>query len=136
LSAGKPLPEFTVEDLAGKKVKLSDLRGKVVVLSILSTRDKQAAAIADHQRELAKKYEGKPFVLVTVFVDDKKDAVTEFLKQHPTPGINSWAGPKDNLLEDWELPKTPATFTLDAKGDIRFRDRYRAALDDVLPDLV
>ncbi len=136
LSVGKPLPDFTVEDLAGRKVKLSDLRGKVVVLSILSTQDKQAAVIADHQRELAKKYEGQPLALVNVFVDEKKDAVTEFLKKHPTPGTNSWVGSKDNLLEDWNLPKTPATFTLDAKGDIRYRDRYRAALDDVLPDLV
>jgi peroxiredoxin len=136
LSEGKPLPDFTVEDLAGKKVKLSDLRGKLVVLSVLSTRDNNAALIADHQRELAKKYEGKPLVLVNVFVDEKKDAVTEFLKKHQTPGTNSWGGPKNNLLEDWELPKTPATFILDAKGDIRYRDRYRAALDDVLPDLV
>jgi peroxiredoxin/soluble cytochrome b562 len=136
LSEGKPLPDVVVEDLAGKKVKLSDLHGKVLVLYILATTDNHATIITDHQRELSKKYADKPLAILNVFVDEKKEAVTEFLKKNGTPWTNSWAGAKDNLLEDWGLPATPATFTLDAKGVIRYRDRYRGTLDDVLPDLL
>jgi hypothetical protein len=136
LSVGKPLPELVVEDLDGKKVKLSDLQGKVVVLYVLTTTDNHATIITDHQRELSKKHADKPLVIVNVFVDEKKETVTDYLKKNPTPWTNSWAGAKDSLLEDWGLPATPATFTLDAKGLIRYRDRYRATLDEVLPELL
>src|SRR5262249_12587595 len=37
LAVGSTAPEVTSEDLGGKKVKLSDLRGKVVVLDIWAT---------------------------------------------------------------------------------------------------
>jgi hypothetical protein len=136
IAVGKPLPELSVEDVEGKKVKLGDLRGKVVVLNILATTDDNAAIIADHQRELSKKHADKPLAVVNVFVDGNKESVTEFLKKHPTPWTNCWAGSKDSLLEDWCLPATPATFTLDANGVLRYRDRYRATLDEVLPELL
>ena len=45
LAEGKPLPEFALEDLAGKKIKSGDLRGKVVVLCFLTTTDERTAAI-------------------------------------------------------------------------------------------
>jgi hypothetical protein len=136
LSEGKPLPDVVVEDLAGKKVKLSDLQGNVVVLCIFATTDNHATIITDHQRELSKKYADKPLAIVNVFVDEKKESVTDYLKKNATPWTNCWVGAKDNLLEDWGLPTTPATFTLDAKGVLRYRDRYRGTLDEVLPDLL
>jgi peroxiredoxin len=136
LSVGQPLPEVAFEDLEGKKVKPADLNGKVVVLYILSTQDSQAAKLIEHQRDLAKKNQGKPMAVVNVFVADKKDAPAEFVKKNPTPGTDCWSGPKDNVLEAWNLPKTPATFILDAKGVIRFRDRYRGALDEAVGELL
>ncbi len=136
LAAGMLLPEVAVEDLAGKKVKLADLRGKVVVLHLLATTDAGAVGLAEHQRDLAKKYTDRQLVVVNVFVDEQKEAVHEFLKKNPAPGTNGWCGAKDNLLEEWGLSATPATFVLDARGVIRSRNRTRAALDEMLPDLV
>jgi thiol-disulfide isomerase/thioredoxin len=134
LATGMLLPESLVDDLAGKKVKLADLRGKVVVLMLLATTDATATKIADHQRELAKKYADRPLVVVNIFVDEKKEAVADFLKKNPTPWTTAWGGAKDNLLEDWGLPATPATFVLDGRGVIRSRNR--GTLDEVLPGLV
>jgi hypothetical protein len=135
LSVGQPLPDATLEDLDGKKVKPADLHGKVVVLFILSTRDGPTARLIEQQRDLTKKNQGKPLAVVNVFADDKKEAVADFLKKNPTPGTDWWGG-GDNLLEAWNLAQTPATFTVDAKGVIRSRAASRAALDEVLPELL
>jgi hypothetical protein len=48
------------------------------------------------------------------------------------PATNCWAGAKDNVLEAWELPQTPVTFVLDAKGVLR----GRTAASDLLQDLI
>jgi thiol-disulfide isomerase/thioredoxin len=37
LSVGKPVPEIATKNVRGKDVKLSDLKGKVVVLAIWTT---------------------------------------------------------------------------------------------------
>jgi peroxiredoxin len=132
LAIGQPLPGLVVEDLVGTKVKLNDQAGKVVVLCVFCTSDEQVEKIASRQQTLAKQFAGKPFVQINVFVDDKKDTVTEYLKKNPLPATNCWAGAKANLLEEWELPQTPVTFVLDAKGVLR----ARAVTYDMLQDLV
>jgi hypothetical protein len=132
LAIGKPLPGLVVEDLAGTKVKPNDQAGKVVVLNVFSTNDEQAEKIVSSQQKLAKQFAGKPLLQINVFIDDKKDTVTEYLKKTSLPATNCWAGAKDNVLEEWELPQTPVTFVLDAKGVLR----GRAAAADLLQDLI
>ncbi len=131
---GKPLPDATVEDLAGKKIKLADLHGKVVVLTILSVHDTLAPAIVKHEGELAKMYADKPLTFVTIFADEKKETVNAFLKQVPASGTSAWGG--DNLLENWNLAATPTIIVVDAKGVLRSQSNDADGLDDVLPDLV
>jgi hypothetical protein len=136
LSAGKPLPDFMVEDLGGKKVKSSDLRGKVVVLYLLTTSDEQTTSIVEHQREMTKRLGDRSLALVNVFVDEKKETVVEFLKLNTTPATTGWSAWQDNLLEEWGIAATPSIWILDGKGVIRYRDRYGVALDEVLADLL
>lgn len=132
LAIGQPLPGLVVEDLAGTKVKLNDQAGKVVVLNIFSTADEQLEKTVSSQQKLAKQFAGKSLLQINVFIDDKKDTVTEYLKKTPLPATNCWAGAKDNVLEEWELPQTPVTFVLDAKGILR----GRAASSDLLLDII
>ncbi len=57
LSDGKRAPEIATKNVRGKDVKLSDLRGKVVVLDIWATWCPHCRAIIPHQREMVLRLE-------------------------------------------------------------------------------
>ena len=61
LSIGKPMPAIVSEDLEGKTVSLSDLKGKVVVLDIWTTWCKPCKAMIPHEREMVARLKGQPF---------------------------------------------------------------------------
>src|SRR5437867_4924270 len=66
LTIGKPAPEIEGEDLNGQPMKLSDYRGKVVVLTFWWPGYIEAP---DH-RKLVERMSGKPFAFLGVYGDD------------------------------------------------------------------
>jgi thiol-disulfide isomerase/thioredoxin len=121
LAVGKPAPEFTSTDLEGKAVKLSDLKGKVVVLDIWATWCGPCRAMIPHERELVKKMDGKPFVLVSVSCDDKKDTLVKFLDKESMPWTHWWNG-RGGMVENWEVSYFPTIYVIDPKGVIRYKE--------------
>jgi thiol-disulfide isomerase/thioredoxin len=133
LSIGKPVPEVESVDLDGKKVRLSDLKGKVVVLDIWATWCGPCRAMIPHERELVKRLVGKPFVLVSISADDQKQTVTEFLKKEPMPWTHWWNGA---IIEDWNVEYFPTIYVLDAKGVIRYKDVRGEEMDKAVDTLL
>jgi thiol-disulfide isomerase/thioredoxin len=119
LSVGKQAPEVVSKDLNGKEVKLSDLRGKVVVLDIWATWCGPCVSMIPHSRELVKKNKDKPFVLVSISADEKKETLTSFLEKQPMPWTHWWNGKSGGILADWEVEAFPTVYVLDTKGIIR-----------------
>lgn len=136
LSVGAAAPEIVSRTLEGKEVKLSDLKGKVVVLDIWATWCPPCRAMIPHSRELVKKMEGKPFVFVSVSADAKKDTVTEFIKKNPMPWTHWFNGPTGGIIDAWEVEYFPTIYVLDHKGVIRFKDVRDKAMDRAVEKLV
>src|SRR5262249_2339563 len=62
LAAGKPAPEIEGTDMAtGKPLKLSDYRGKVVLLVFWGTWCGPCMEAVKHERALAERHKGRPF---------------------------------------------------------------------------
>jgi thiol-disulfide isomerase/thioredoxin len=136
LSIGKSAPDIESTDLDGKKVKLSDHKGKVVVLDIWTTWCPPCRAMIPHERELVKKLEGKPFVLVSVSGDDDKDTLTKFIEKEPMPWTHWFNGPSGGILEKWNVKFFPTIYVIDAKGTIRFKNIRNKELDEAVESLV
>jgi AhpC/TSA family len=70
---GKRAPEIEGQDLDGKKLKLSNFKGKVVVLVSWATWCAPCMAMVPHERELVKRLDGKPFALLGVNCDGDRE---------------------------------------------------------------
>jgi thiol-disulfide isomerase/thioredoxin len=119
LSVGQKMPEAVSEDLEGKKVKLSDLKGKVIVLDFWATWCKPCRALIPPERKLVEKLKDKPFVLVGISADEEKQKVKDFLERTKMPWTHWWSGPDIGMVDDWNVKTFPSIYVIDAKGVIR-----------------
>ena len=115
---GKPAPDFTLVDLAGQKTRLSDLKGKVVLVNFWATWcppcREEIPSMADLNRIMA----GKPFRMLAISIDQGgKEAVESFFRQSKTilPALLDTDGAVSKLYGTTGVPET---FVIDRKGVI------------------
>lgn len=135
LVVGAVAPDAEGVNLEGKKMKLSDFRGKVVVVDIWATWCGPCRAMIPHERELVKHLEGKPFVFLSISGDKEKEALTKFLKKTPMPWEHWWNG-QGGMMQTWNIRYFPTIYVLDAKGVIRFKGVRGAAMDKAVETLL
>jgi len=136
LSVGKAAPEVISQNLEGKKVKLSDLRGKVVVMDIWATWCGPCRAMIPHEREMVKKLVNEPFALVSISADAKKETLTDFIKKEPMPWTHWWNGASGGIIADWNVEFFPTIYVLDAKGIIRHKNVRGEAMEKAVDALL
>ena len=105
LSIGKKAPEVVIQGLDGKEARLSTLRGKVVLLDIWATWCSPCKAMIPHERDMVENLKDRPFALVSISVDEKKKALTDFLDKEKMPWTHWWNGDHGPLIEDWDVPR-------------------------------
>jgi thiol-disulfide isomerase/thioredoxin len=139
LSIGKPAPEIAGEDLDGVKFKLSDYRGKVVMLSFWGTWCGPCMALVPHEREIVERFKGKPFALIGVNSDANKEQVHKALEKNKITWRSFWCGEKTvfgPIPTAWNVNGWPTVYVLDEKGIIRSKQAMGQSLDKVLAKLV
>lgn len=121
LSIGNPAPEMLGTELRDqKKQSLAGFKGNVVLVDVWATWCGPCVKMIPHEREMVKKLEGKPFKLVSVNVDDKKETLTKFLEKEPMPWIHWWdEGEENPLIKTLKVRGYPTLYLIDAKGVIR-----------------
>src|SRR5262249_39515844 len=99
LSVGRVAPELATEDVDGKNVKLSELRGSVVVLKFWATWCGPCRALIPHERKLVERNQGRPFAMVSVNMDESKGSLKRFLEHEKMPWAQWWADPEGDVAE-------------------------------------
>ncbi|MDP3673155.1 MAG: TlpA disulfide reductase family protein [Telluria sp.] len=137
-------PAVAGKTLDGKPFQLSSLKGKVVLVMFWSTG---CAVCRDKMAELRQNYEGwsgKPFELVLVSTDRKRQDVEDYERiiSRTVPVrqrfVQLWAGEpgyRDNLGTPAQLP---ATYVIDKAGQVvgRYQGRVPAQAWDRIADLL
>jgi RNA polymerase sigma factor (sigma-70 family) len=140
LAWNKPIPDAVLTDLGGTQYKLSELKGKIVILNIFSTdtpgRESSADSMIGQQPKHGRKYQGKPVVVFNICTNEKKEAFVEYLKKHPTPACNCWVGARSEFAYDWhdDRPDNPNCLLIDADGNLRMHGVAGNILEDQLDE--
>jgi peroxiredoxin len=72
ITTGSPAPDFTASDLSGREVRLSDYKGKVVLVNVWATWCPPCREEMPSMERLFKAMEGTDFVILAVSVDAPK----------------------------------------------------------------
>ncbi|MCX5726993.1 MAG: redoxin domain-containing protein [Candidatus Saganbacteria bacterium] len=78
---GKDAPNFTLKDLSGKEIMLSDYKGKVVVLSFFYTDCPPCKEELPILQKLHVKFAQKPLEILAINKRESKEAVEKFKKE-------------------------------------------------------
>jgi peroxiredoxin len=117
---GNLCPEIAGEDPDGKVIRLSDYRGKVVLVNFWGTWCGPCRMLLPHERQMVQtKYKGRPFVLLGV-AQDSPDTLKEFLQTEPLPWPNIADG-IGRLGREWGVEVVPSAVLVDHRGVIRKR---------------
>ncbi len=117
---GKPAPELDGEDFDGKRVKLSDQRGKVVVVVFWSTNCPPCRKMIPHEREMVERLRDKPFTLISVNNDQDHDAARTMIAAERMTWTNvKTAGASDPINRRWRVEAWPSIYVIDQKGVLR-----------------
>ena len=123
LTVGKVAPEIEGEDIDGKAFKLSDYRGKVVVLSFWAAWCGPCMAMVPSEVRLAGRMKGQSFALVGVNGDSTRDNAKRAVEKDKMTWRSFWnkEGPDGPIPAAWNIHSWPTVFVLDPNGVIRFR---------------
>jgi peroxiredoxin len=76
-----PAPDFSLPDLDGQTLRLSDLRGKIVLLDFWATWCTPCREETPHLVELQNKYRDQGLQIIGVSMDDSSEPVGEFYQR-------------------------------------------------------
>lgn len=120
LAKDPPKAELVLKDTVGKTVRLSDLRGKIVVLNFWAAWCVPCKAEIPMLADAAKKYGSAGVVFVAASLDEPKtrSRLPDFVAAHGMT-FPVWVGASVGDLDRLAMgPAVPATAFLDAEGHI------------------
>ena len=139
LRIGHEAPDIAGSDLAAVSFKLSDYRGKVVLLVFWASWCGPCMGAVPHEKELVEHFKGRPFILIGVNSDETKEAANKSVEKHSIPWRSFWdggKGPRGPIATGWNVNGWPTIYAIDAKGVIREKYLHKNRLDDALEKLV
>lgn len=126
--AGKSAEDFAMElsglsaamgqpAVVGKPTRLSDFKGKVVVLNFWASWCAPCVEEAPSLNHLQERIARRGGVVIGVSIDDDPDNYEKFLKDFGVP-FPTWRDPSSKVMHDYGTVRIPETYIIDRHGRI------------------
>jgi peroxiredoxin len=136
----KPAPDFNLLSITGNRTKLSELRGRVVLLNFWDTSCKPCRAEYPHLQKIQDEFKSASLSVLMVNLDDDKSQVKPFAQKY---GFATRVLLKDDTIQRaYGIGAIPHTVIIDEAGTIRFNEVgftldtpeiFRAEITSLLP---
>lgn len=137
VAPGGPLPKMTLPDADGQERDLGAmLQGKVGLIIYWSVSCPYCRKYMPGLLELARRYDGNPFVAFTVNGDGTAmvSAAKAYAAQHGLPGpllMDAGPGDAEPFAEQLDVIATPAVIVIDARGKMTLLQELKVDLPAV-----
>ncbi len=122
LKVAAPAPDFELADLDGRKHRLSDYRGKVVLLNFWATWCPPCRREMPSMEHLYQKLEGEPFMVLAVDQQETEDDVFAFTGQiDPRPTFPILLDSEGRITGLYAVKGLPASIIVDREGRMVWR---------------
>lgn len=132
-------PDLELSDIYGRKIRLSSLAGKVVLLDFWSAELGNSNVFNAELKALYEKYAGAatPLEVYQVAVDTSKALWITAVQEQQLPWISvsdlrGWTSP---AVTTYNVQRLPANFLIDREGNVVARNIYGKSLEEKLAEL-
>jgi len=137
LARARMAPAFAVTTTEGQRVSLDGLKGKAVLIDFWATWCAPCREALPHMKDIAKKFQGQPLVVLSVSLDDDEQKWKAFVaKNEMTWPQYCDGGFKGPIATMFGVHSIPQTFTIDADGVLQDQHIGDAAIEGKLKKLV
>lgn len=119
LTKGRIAPDLSGSDSGMRPLKLSDAKGKVVVLLFWNSGVAEAARVLEMATAMEKKFAGKPFAVIGVN-NDTTDNLREWQKKPDLVTFVNFSDPQNHLAQEYRIGTWPLAYVLDRERKIQY----------------
>ena len=123
-TVGSKVPDLVGGRLDGAPERLSDYRGRVVLLDFWATWCAPCVAALPQKRQLVGDLAADRFVLLSISVDANLETVTGFMEDEPMPWENWHVGMTSEITRALNVLSFPTYILIDEHGEILDRTNH------------
>jgi thiol-disulfide isomerase/thioredoxin len=117
--AGKAAPELVLTGLQGESIKLSELKGRTVLLDFWATWCGACRADGPSLDKLYQKYHRTNLTIIGVSVDEDRAVVRKFLSEHPHPYTIALTS-ENEMPRAYQIGVFPTYLVIDPAGKLTY----------------
>ena len=133
LQPGQPAPEFTLYDLDGQPVSLSQFKGQVVLIDFWASWCGPCIGDLPDLRRVKQKAADQPLVFLNLSLDTDEAAWREAIDKHEIEGVHVRAdGWGADVAKSYQVNSLPSYYLVDSQGLIVERLRMIRRTDEIV----
>lgn len=116
-----PAPDFTLTDTAGKSHKLSDYKGKVVLVNFWAVWCLPCRKEMPSMQRAWEQVKDKDVIMLAVNWGDTAESIKKFTDSLPPMDFPLLVGGDEAMTKQWSVRGLPTTYVIDPQGRMAYK---------------